>query len=139
LPDSDPIGPFDTEELAIAAAQEDSADESDEDDETTDLNEYLDERARDDEPDEDSITTEDHERFYQYGKLVLEREHDRKHNPDPTDTWYLSSPTGRRSLLGEYDTCEQALRAYMDRVQFWPDVFWVSDHGNAHRINLSEK
>ncbi len=63
-----------------------------------------------DEPDEDAITTTDYRVFYQYGKPVLRIE-------DGADV-------------------EAALRAYCDRVKFWPDAWFISDHGNAHRIEF---
>ena len=56
-----------------------------------------------DEPLEGDITTEDHEHWYSYGKLVVEGD-------------------------------EHDVRAYMEKSKFWPDVWWISDHGNAHRI-----
>ena len=61
----------------------------------------------DDEPEveEGDITTEDHTRWYQYGKLYF---------------------TGG----------EKGLKRKMDKDQFWPNVFWVSDHGNAHLVTL---
>jgi hypothetical protein len=62
-----------------------------------------------DEPGEDDLTTSDHRHFYQYGKLVLEVEEDQE--------------------------CEPALKAYMDKEGFWPDAWFISDHGNAHRIS----
>jgi hypothetical protein len=27
------------------------------------------------------------------------------------------------------------LKAYMDKEGFWPDAWFISDHGNAHRIS----
>lgn len=61
------------------------------------------EEGFEDEPDEESITTEDHEHWYQYGKLYF---------------------TGS----------SKELRAKMDEDQYWPNVFFISDHGNAHVI-----
>lgn len=63
-------------------------------------------------PSEDDITTEDHCKFYQYGKLILKLEENADH--------------------------KQALRDYMEQEQFWPNVWFISDHGNAHRIDLTE-
>jgi hypothetical protein len=43
------------------------------------------------------------------------------------------------SVLGYADDMEQAmamLRAAMDADQYWPDAWFVSDHGNSHRLNL---
>jgi hypothetical protein len=68
------------------------------------------------EPDEDSLTTSDHRHFYQYGELVLTLDPDLSHEEMCAD-----------------------LRAFMKRENFFPDCFWISDHGNAHLINLSEQ
>lgn len=70
------------------------------------------EESGDDGPDDDSITSTDHCRWYQYGKLVLD-------------------------IPIEADHVKE-LRDYMDRAQFWVDAYFISDHGNAHRIDLSE-
>ena len=43
------------------------------------------------------------------------------------------------SHVGEYPDTESALLAIserMDREHFWPDIYWVSDHGNAWPIDL---
>lgn len=83
--------------------------------------------CRADEPDEDAITTTDHERFYQYGKPVFWL-----NTYGPEVVLYVGSET----LGHAYNSMESAIRAYMDRVKFWPDVWFISDHGNAHRIEL---
>jgi hypothetical protein len=87
------------------------------------------------EPNEDDIKTDDHQKFYQYGKLVFtvseekdNGKHDlhieRRHNQLPTTVKNLAS-------------VEAAIKHYMDQAKFWPDAWWISDHGNAHRIDLS--
>ncbi len=60
-----------------------------------------------DEPEveEGDITTEDHTRWYQYGKLYF---------------------TGD----------EKGLLKKMNKDKFWPNVWFVSDHGNAHLVTL---
>ena len=58
-----------------------------------------------DEPEEDDITTTDHQHWYQSGKLYF---------------------TGD----------EEGLMRKMNQDNFWPDVWFISDHGNAHRITL---
>lgn len=68
--------------------------------------------TRADEPDEDAITTSDDKTFYQYGKCVLTVDADEDRNI--------------------------ALLNYMDAERFWPDTWSISDHGNAHRIDLAE-
>lgn len=64
------------------------------------------------EPEEGDITTEDHKRYFQYGRMIL-------------------------NLGGDVDHIA-ALREHMDGSQFWPNVWFISDHGNAHLIDMSE-
>lgn len=59
---------------------------------------------------EGDITTTDHIRWYCDGKLILT-------TADPDDA-------------------ESQVKAWMDREGYYPDVWWISDHGNAHRISL---
>jgi hypothetical protein len=43
------------------------------------------------------------------------------------------------SFLGYADDMDQAmamLREAMDADRYWPDAWFISDHGNAHRLNL---
>lgn len=82
---------------------------------------FADDDEDSDEPDDDAITTTDHLTFYQYGKVWLEVESDDKDYPSPPDD------------------LNTQIKAQMDRQQFWPDVWFISDHGNAHRIDLSEE
>lgn len=67
------------------------------------------------EPEEGDITTSDHKEFYQYGKLWL-------------------------GLTGEFTTAEMnaAIRDKMHREQFYPAVWFISDHGNAHLMTLTD-
>lgn len=62
-----------------------------------------------DEPDEEDYQTSDHSRFYASGKLVLTVD------PDAST-----------------DEMWSAIDAHMDKEQYWPSVWFVSDHGNAH-------
>jgi hypothetical protein len=80
-----------------------------------------------DEPDEDAITTSDHTNFYQYGKLMFRVLGD--------DGVYKILESKRR-WEGNFDTIEAAVKAWMDAEQFWPNCYLISDHGNAHRMNL---
>lgn len=82
-----------------------------------------------DEPQEDDITTGDHKRFYMYGRLILEQDDTRENR------WY-GYDSKRRQFIVRADTCEKAIRIYMDEVKFWPNVWFISDHGNAHRMTL---
>lgn len=68
----------------------------------------------DDQPQEDDYTTSDHCEFYQNGKLVVEVDKD-------ADDW------------------RPAVRAHMDKEQFWPNVWFISDHGNAHLLNAYQQ
>jgi hypothetical protein len=83
------------------------------------------------EPHEDDITTDDHSRFYQPGRVVMTYHEDGTANylPDNTPHW---------RMLGTFKSCEAALRAYMDATQYWPNCWFISDHGNAHLVDLSE-
>ena len=85
-------------------------------------------------PQDGDITTENRERYYQYGKLVLQRVRTRNGNV-LTDDWYYRS--GTMAFLGTFGDDEvAAVRAYMDKTQFWPNVWDISDHGNAHLMTL---
>jgi len=64
------------------------------------------------EPGEDDITTEDDRNFYQYGKLVF--------------------------TLSEDEDVNKGIADRLDQIKFWPDVWFISDHGNAHLIHYWE-
>jgi hypothetical protein len=83
------------------------------------------------EPGDDDITTTDHEEFYQDGRLVLSASRNR-------EGYYYARIDGREQRIGPFSDYKAALRAFMDRVQFWPNAWFISDHGNAHLIDLSE-
>jgi len=87
---------------------DDQADEDSEDDSITLDEEFL-------EPEEGDIETDDHVHWYQYGKLVLTTDED-------------------------LTTAEMnaEIRAFMEREQYWPNVWWISDHGNAHPMSLQD-
>lgn len=41
--------------------------------------------------------------------------------------------------LGEYSNDEEALEAlreWMDRNEFWPNIWTISDHGNVHYVTF---
>lgn len=82
-------------------------------------NSYRDEDAEatdpnmDDEPegpDKDDITTTDHVHFYYHGRIVFEIDENEPH-------------------------FNKALRGSLAALQFWPNVWFISDHGNAHLID----
>lgn len=86
----------------------------------------------DSEPDDDDLVTEDHSNVYQSGRKVLVYHEDGTAN-------YLSSNTPHWRNLGTFDSFEEAIRAYMDRTQYWPNCWFISDHGNAHLITFDSK
>lgn len=69
----------------------------------------------DDEPQEDDYKTEDHIHFYQYGKLVV---------------------TVPMADGFEAEDWMPHVRAHVEKEQYFPNVWWISDHGNAHLISV---
>jgi hypothetical protein len=65
-----------------------------------------------DEPEEDDYTTTDHVHFYQSGKLAV------------------TVPEGR--------SIAKRLRGHMEQTGYWPNVWFISDHGNAHLMTLED-
>lgn len=63
-------------------------------------------------PAEDDLITEDHRRFYCHGRLAFEV---------PADA--------------SYDEMWDAIDGWMTRQQYWPNVWAISDHGNAHLMS----
>lgn len=43
------------------------------------------------------------------------------------------------SVFATDDEALDFIRERMEKVQFWPNVWRISDHGNAHRIDVSAK
>lgn len=70
------------------------------------------ERNEPPEPDEDDITTSDHLTFYASGREIVR--------------------------VGADDDWRPAVRAWMERSQFYPNVWWISDHGNPHLLSLDD-
>jgi hypothetical protein len=66
------------------------------------------------EPEEGDYTTGDYSKFYQYGKLVVQADID-------ADDW------------------RPAVQAHMDKEQFFPNVWCISDHGNAHLLSMDKE
>jgi hypothetical protein len=81
------------------------------------------------EPQEDDITTTDHLEFYASGKLVLNA------SRNTEGKWYARNSDGSPFDI-RADSYEDALRQYMNHVAYWPNVWFISDHGNAHLITL---
>ncbi len=99
-------------------------------DKVTDLIELFEEfyelpwpgKAEGREPSEEDWVTEDYVTFRAWQgleKISLRPEPGTK--ATPADDWAVQ------------------LKAEMDRQKFWPDVWWLSDHGNAHRIDLEKE
>jgi hypothetical protein len=75
-----------------------------------------------DEPCEGDLVTEDHISFYTIGgsyrwPIKLQR---RDVTVDADEDW------------------QDVVRASMDKQQFWPNVWFVSDHGNWHALTLGD-
>jgi hypothetical protein len=65
------------------------------------------------EPEEGDIVTEDHVNFYQDGKRVLR--------------------------VRDGDDWQDAVRQYMEADRFWPNVWWISDHGNPYLLSIPQE
>lgn len=91
-----------------------------------------DEEDEEPEPDDDSITTSDHETFYQYGKVVFTITERSDNKRDPV---YFEMSL---DLDRTFASIDRAIAWALDVMQFWPNVFFVSDHGNAHLIKYWE-
>lgn len=80
------------------------------------LSDYEDEEQDDteddtpSEPEEGDYTSGDHIHWYQYGKLAV--------------------------TIGELEDYNKVLRIHMNQEGFWPNVWFISDHGNAHLITM---
>lgn len=66
------------------------------------------------EPEEGDYFTEDHIHFYQYEKLVVE-------------------------VLNEEDDWRPYIKTHMEEQKFWPNVWFVSDHGNFRLLSPVEE
>lgn len=78
-------------------------------------------------PEEDDITTTDHVKFYASGHLAFSYDEE-----DQT----LTTLKGADIHLADDADYHDALKAYMDHEQYWPNCWFISDHGNAHRIEF---
>ena len=48
-------------------------------------------------------------------------------------------PVLRFSEELEWSELCKLIQLYFDEQQFWPNVWWISDHGNAHLLNIYYK
>lgn len=78
----------------------------------SDCNSTEEQEQEADEPQEDDYTTSDHCCFYQYGKQVLHLDID------------LTT-----------EKMWEALDAHMVANSYWPNVWFISDHGNCHLMD----
>ena len=62
-------------------------------------------------PEEEDITTEDYERFYYLGRLIVD--------------------------IDEGEDWRAAVGAWCKANGYFPNVWCISDHGNAHLISVS--
>ena len=67
------------------------------------------------EPEEEDLLTEDHVRFF-----IRESEH-----------------RGPVVVVAEGQDWRREVKRYMLRERWYPNVWWVSDHGNPHLLNLN--
>ena len=65
------------------------------------------------EPDEGDYTTGDHRTFFQYGRLAV--------------------------VVDDGEEWAHTLKDHMDSEGFWPNVWFISDHGNAHLIDMYDE
>ena len=68
-----------------------------------------------DEPEEEDLVTEDHMRFYRHG----------------------FAHKGPVVTVGEDGDWRKEVKRYMLRERWYPNVWWISDHGNAHLLSLN--
>jgi hypothetical protein len=70
-----------------------------------------------DEPQEEDLVTDDHRQFFRFGmsdcRPVVQV-------PEAED-WRIH------------------VKAYMNRTMYWPNVWFISDHGNAHLLSLEDQ
>jgi len=87
------------------------------------------------EPEESDLVTQDNETYYQDGKEVLARE-----KGGDRSVWYYRTSRGQWMDLGKFgDDDDAAVKAYMERTQFFPNVWFQSDHGNWVLRSASER
>lgn len=82
-------------------------------------------------PQDEDLVTSDHVHFYSHGgpnRLAFELQE--------TSTGHYRVHARGLQVPGQYATVERAIRAYMQASQFWPNCWFISDHGNAHLMDL---
>lgn len=86
---------------------------------------YEDDLMLADEPDEGDITFEGGAPVYQDGQIIIDEIDDDVFRVLKTNT--------------EYNDLYEAIKAHMNADGYWPNVWNVSDHGNAHMVSLGRK
>jgi hypothetical protein len=76
-----------------------------------------------DEPTEGDLFTQDYRTFHEVGN---------------TSCFSLRLGTSAVVTVGADEDWKPAVRAYMDKQHFWPNVWQVSDHGNVELLSLAE-
>lgn len=49
---------------------------------------------------------------------------------------YQQGTWGQWNVFSDRDAAEAEILKRMKRSKFYPSVWWISDHGNAHRVIL---
>jgi hypothetical protein len=83
------------------------------------------------EPQEDDLTTRDHRTFYQNGKAAFAL-------IECTDGSFRLAKQGQLLARDTFPTVESAVRAYMELTNYHTDCWFISDHGNAHLMDLAK-
>lgn len=75
------------------------------------------------EPEEEDLVTYDDKHFYSVGSHSV---------------FDIKLKRNCAFVVGDDEDRDEAIKAYMDKNNFSPNAWSISDHGNAHRIDLSE-
>lgn len=126
--------PYASEDEALADLRENYGLE-DEDDEADE-----DEADEDDEPQPEDIVTSDYRTFYSHegtGRPIFTvtcLDEDKRYRLDVPLVRLMQGT--RPGYTCERASLEACIREYCDRERFFPSVWFISDHGNAHRMSL---
>jgi hypothetical protein len=85
---------------------------------------YIREAVENAGPQDSDITTQDHVRFWQDGRIVLEQQQN--------GNWF-SPLIGKTIGQGDW---KWAVREWTEIDSYYPNIWFISDHGNAHLIDL---
>lgn len=84
-------------------------------------------------PEEGDWTTVDHEAFWAHGRLVLCQRSRRGADGTWREGWYAE----QHGLFLHASSMEAAVLKVMDLDRWWPNVWWLNDHGDAHQVELT--